>query len=280
MLNPLMSQSRLSIVELDSFLSQFLATYVQFTTKNSPVTENLAEEEKSNDIDLENKHTTLQKSLDKYETSIKRSLKSEETGSLIELDKWRIKQITNHMSFIKSFRTDSDTAKRAASINYEPLLEQYRNIYKKTNSAQSATIAKYINAIQNDTYQESFKALGLEERTNELKETNDKYIKLSEERTNKEKNRSTSPSLCRQQCINDYRSLVSLINFAEKNNTDLLYTEMIEELAAQTIKMQELIRRRLNAVNSKKKEQKPNIQIKEVSEGETGKEMLESDIEN
>ncbi len=260
MIPTLVSQSRLSIVELDNFLSQFIATYSKHANKDVPASENAETPVNPNDINLKDKEGILQESVDTFEVSIKRSRKSAETFSMTESDKWRIKQLIDHELNIRSYRTDDDIAKRDAALLYEPLLEQFKNIYSMTNAAQTALIEKYVTVIQSEKYKSAYDTLGLAARTASLKKTNDEYKKMTLERANEEKNRGNSPSDCRQKCIVAYRNLVSLINFTEENNKSLLYTDMINELSAQTMVVQELINRRTNAAKKKKEEAAPKTQ--------------------
>lgn len=274
MIPTLISQSRLSIAELDNFLSQFIATFDKYTADEVPASPNAAIEINPNDINLKNKQDTLRLLLEKYEISIKRSKKASETISMTELDTWRMKQMANCILHIRSFRTDDDLDKRNASLLYEPLLDQFKNLYSLTNSAQTAIIEKFIASIQTEKYKPAYDILGLAARITSLKKTNDDYKQKSLERANEEKNRNESPSDCRQKCIVGYRNLVSLINFAEEINKSLLYAEMINELSAQTIVVQELINRRANAAK-KKKEGETTPKTQDVEPEDSEKEFIQ-----
>lgn len=260
-LQTLINQSRLTLGELDEFLSGFLSIYEKNVV--TQVVEEVVEENNDGDteINLLNKQTMLRASLTLFEAALKRSTKALESTDMTELDAYRYKSLQALFSLIKSYLTDKDKAKQTAATSYNLLIDKLKGIGRLTNSEQSSLIANFVTTIQNDTYKAAFTLLKLEERAKDTKDANDEYIRLSKERTNAEKNRIASSSACRQQCVNDYRNLVSLINFAQSSNATLLYDEMIKELSARTLKAQELITRRTNAAAAKKKgEVVPKIQ--------------------
>lgn len=265
-LNTLKEQSRLSIGELGQFFEDFLSTYDEYMVLISNAIKNEVEKEYFKDIDLNNKQVSFRESLTNYSKRIIYARKFIETDSMKELHTWRLKQFSNHKAYIKSFTTDCDKAKQDAALEYEIILSRYKYISKETVSSINTTIESYIMRIQDEKHKDAYELLELEKRTNELRETNRKYMELSNKRIYLEKNHPKSPSQCRQQCMDEYRNLVHLINFAERNNVVLLYDDMIEKLSATTSSMQELINRRVNA--AKKRKENPMMTIMEQKEEE------------
>lgn len=239
-------QSKLTVVELDQFMSQFLNIFMY------PIDEPTVEDREKllEDIYLGDKATFLKEILEAYRKNIKREKKMSQSESLTELNNLRKKLMSGHLAYIATFETDCNEEKSAAAISYRRLTEQYKYFGKLTNIAKSSVIRKYVDALQSEEYAEAFKTLELEERTLELQEVNERYISLSEERDNAEKSISDSPTVLRQQCINAYRDLVSLINFALQKNKYYIYNEKAISLAALTERTQELINRRRHAAES------------------------------
>ena len=271
-LNTLKEQSRLSVGELGQFFEDFLSIYDEYIVLASNPIKEKEKKENTKDIDLNNKQSAFRESLINYSKRIIHARKFNEMDLMKELHSWRLKQFSNHRIYIKSFRTDSDKAKRNAALEYEIALSRYKYISKETIFSINATIESYIRKIQDEKHKDAYELLELEERTNKLKETNRKYIELSNKRVYLEKNHPKSPSQCRQQCMDEYRNLVHLINFAERNNVVLLYDDMIEKLSATTSSMQELINRRVNA--AKKRKENPMMTIMEQKE-EEGSSVME-----
>lgn len=268
-LQTLKNQSRLTVGECGNFLSDFLDTYNMYTKKQAIV--EAENDEPSKDIDLSNKQIKLRDSLNAFNAVVIHSKKLLESGKMTEIDKLRYKKVRSLIALMQSYLTDENEAIREAATNYNQLINSLKGLSTRTNAEQSNLISNFVNTIQNDTYKGAFALLKLEERTKETKDANDEYIRLSKERDDTEKNRVLSSTDCRQQCMSDYRHLVSLINFAQESNDELLYDEMIKKLSAQTIKVQELINRRAKAAAAKKKG--------EVYEQEDVKELkMEDDI--
>jgi hypothetical protein len=250
-LQTLKNQSRLTVGECGNFLSDFLDTYNMYTEKQAVV--EAENDEPSKDIDLSDKQTKLSDSLNAFNAVVIHSKKSFASGKITEIDKLRYKKVRSLISLIQSYLTDENEAIKEAATNYNELIDGLKGLSSCTNAEQSNLISNFVNTIQNDAHKEAFALLKLEERTKETKDANDEYIRLSKERDDMEKNHVLSSTDCRQQCISDYRHLVSLINFAQESNDELLYDEMIKKLSAQTIKVQELINRRAKAAAAKKK---------------------------
>ncbi|WP_455666621.1 DUF6261 family protein [Phocaeicola sp.] len=250
-LQTLKNQSRLTVGEFGNFLNDFLDTYNMYTTKKVVVEAENDEENK--DIDLSNKQIKMRDSLNAFNAVVIHSVKMPESGKMTEIDKLRYKKVRSLIALIRSYLTDENDAIREAAINYNVLTNNLKGLSTCTNAEQSNLISNFVNTIQNDIHKEAFALLKLEERTRETKEANDEYIRLSKERDDTEKNRVASSSDCRQQCMLDYRHLVSLINFAQESNDALLYDEMIKKLSAQTIRVQELVNRRAKAAAARKR---------------------------
>lgn len=239
-------QSKLTVAELDQFMSQFLNIFTY------PVDEPTVEdrEELLTDIYLGDKGTFLKEILNAYRKNLKREKKMSQSESLTELNNQRKKLMSGHLAYIATFETDSNEEKSAAAISFRRLTEQYKYFGKLTNIAKSSVIRKYIDALQSEEYAEAFNTLELEKRTSELQEVNERYISLSEERDNAEKSISDSPTELRQECVKRYRELVSLFNFALQKNKYYIYDEKAVSLAALTERTQELINRRRHAAES------------------------------
>ena len=245
-LNFLRYQSKLTVVELDSYLSQFYEIFML------PVDEPVVEDTGllMNDIYLGDKGTFLKESLGAYEKNLKREKRMAQTESLTALNKLRGKYFSGHLAYIANCETDTDEAVSTAAVSYRRLTEQFKFYHKQTNDAKSAFIRKYVAAIQGEEYAEAFQTLKLEERTEELQNVNEQYIALSQQRDNAEKSITDSPTELRQQCVEAYRELVSLVNFALKKNKYYIYDEKAASLAALTERTQELITRRRNGAEA------------------------------
>lgn len=250
-LQTLKNQSRLTVGEFGNFLNDFLDTYNMYTTKQAVVEAENDEENK--DIDLSNKQIKMRDSLNNFNSVVIHLLNLPESGKLTEIDKLRYKKVRSLIALIRSYLTDENEEIKEAAIKFNVFTKNLKGLSTCTNSDQSNLISNFVNTIQNDANKEAFALLKLEERTKETKKANDEYIRLSKERDDIEKNRVASSSKCRQQCVLDYRHLVSLINFAQESNDVLLYDEMIKKLSAQTIRVQELVNRRVNAAAARKK---------------------------
>lgn len=246
----LKNQNRLTLGKFYDFLKVFLNTYETYSAQK-PISE--ADDDKNVDIDLFNKQIKLHSSLMAFEEALKRSTKAAESKEMVELDKLRYQKLKALFSLIESYLIDNDKEKRSAANNYKLLIDKLKGIGTSTNSEQSGLIDNFVNTIQNDTYKKAFVLLKLEERTQDTKEANDKYMELAQNRNIAAQNRGASSTNCRKQCIQDYRHLVSLINSAQELNSTLLYDDMIKELTAKTVIAQQLVNRRTNASNSKKK---------------------------
>ena len=245
MLKKLIYQSKLRVTEMDMFLSEFLRIF------SLPVDEPEVENQSLllEDICLANKGKILKEALLAYELCINRVRKMDQTESMTQQDKLRVKQLSGHINYIRSCETDADEAKRTAAVLYFPLLDRYKGFHTKTNKAQSVLIRKYITEVRSEKYAEAFQALELEERTAELESTNELYIQLATECADQEKNMPESPTKVRQRCVEAYRDLVDLINFAQKTNKYYVYDEKIALLSAITQETQELINRRKKGVS-------------------------------
>ena len=237
-LQKLKYQTKLSITELDTFLSEFLTQFLL------PVDDPATEESSLTEIYLPGKEKFLVEALTNYRKSMKRAKKMPQTASLVERDEQRIKLLSGTISYIRSCCKDVDEAVVAAAETYLPLLEQFKNYHKASNSSQSALIRKFVEAIQAEPYAAAFATLKLEARTEELEVVNEEYIALSDERDIAEKSIPDAPSTVRKLCVEEYRKLVNLINLAVQNNQSYLYEEKLAALAALTEKTQQLINRR------------------------------------
>lgn len=244
----LIYQANLSVVELDQFLSEFLRIF------NTPIDEPVVEdrEELLNDVYLRNKDRFFKEALTAYERCIKRIRKMDQTETMTQTSKKRLKLLSGHISYICACETDNDEEVSAAALLYKPVIDEFRGYSRLTSSAQSAHIRRYILTLRSEKYAEAFAKLDLEERTNELEETNEKYIQLAAERAAEQEKIPESPSEMRQQCIKAYRNLVDIINFALQNNKYYRYDEMAVQLAGITQEAQELINRRRNASEAEK----------------------------
>ena len=249
-LKSLTYQSKLNVVELDSFLSQFLEIFLL------PIDEPVVEDRELliNDIYLGDKGMFLKSLLEAYEKNLKREKRMAETDSLTELNLRRGKLFSGHMTYIANCETDTDEAVCAAAVSFRRLTEQFKYFSRLTNDAKSAFIRKYIAAVQGEEYASAYAVLALDERTVELQNVNEQYISLSKQRDEAEKNITESPSEIRQQCVDAYRELVALVNFALKKNKYYLYEEKAASLVALTERTQELVNRRRNAAEKPKEE--------------------------
>ena len=239
-LEKLKYQARLNVVELDTFLSEFL-TQFQY-----PVDDPLTEDTSLTEIDLPGKERFMEEALVAYRKSMKRVKKMPQTASMVELDEKRIKLLSGIIAYIRSCCKDVDEDIVAAALLYLDLLEQYKNYHNTSNSAQTALIRKFIAAIQSETYATAFATLKLQARTEELELVNERYAALSDERDLAEQSIPDAPSTVRKQCIEEYHKLVDLINLAVRTNRSYMYEEKLAILAALTEKTQQLINRRLN----------------------------------
>lgn len=240
--------------ELDIFLTEFKRIC------SSPIDEPVVEDRELllDDIYLPNKKRFFEEKLAAYQMCIKRPRKMNQTASLTQLKELRTEQFLCHLAYIRSHEASTNEAKSAAAKLYAPLLEGFKYFRHKTNAAQSAMIQEYITAIQGEKYAEAFQALELEERTEELQTTNEEYIMLSANRADERMNMPASPSKMRHECIQAYRNLVDLLNFAQENNKYYLYDETISQLMAITQETQALINRRKNEARKEVEEGKEN----------------------
>lgn len=249
-LGSLIHQSKLTVVELYSYLSQF---YEIFT---SPIDEPVVEDREVliSDIYLGDKGMFLGDLLIAYQKNLKREKRMAQTESLTALNQKRGKLFRAHMVYIANSEIGTNEAVCMAALSFRRLTEQFKYFSRQTNDAKSAFIRKYVAAVQGEEYAEAYKILELEERTLELQEVNEQYIALSQQRNKAEKSITESPSELRQQCMNEYRDLVSILNFALKKNKHYLYDEKAKALQALTEHTQELINRRLNKTEEPKEE--------------------------
>lgn len=241
-LSPLKYESKLTIKELGSYLSEFQRIF------STPIDEPTTDDNGllMNDIYLGNKSQKFDEALKLYLQSINRVKKMSQTASMKTAADLRKAQISGHFSCITSFMTDTDKAKVDAAAWLMPIVDEFRGFYKLTASAQSTHIRKYIETLRSEKYAEAFGTLGLEERTNKLEATNEEYIRLASERAEEAKNMPDSPSETRRRCIREYRKLVELINFALEINQYYIYDETAIKLIGITATAQELINRRKN----------------------------------
>lgn len=241
-LEKLKYQFRLSVTELDAFLSEFLTQY------QLPVDEPLTEEYSLAEIYLPGKEVYFESALADYRKSIKRSKKMPQTAQLTELDEKRIKLLSGIIAYIRSCCKDVDETVVAAAKLYLNFLDEYKNYHNESNSSQSALIRKFVEGIQGEPYTEAFATLKLQARTEELQLVNNDYVYLNEQRNITEKNLPDAPSKVRKRCMDEYRNLVDLVNMAVRNNREYMYGEKLTALAALTEKTQELINRRSGTV--------------------------------
>lgn len=273
-LKSLIYQSKLTVVELDSYLSQFLEIFML------PIDEPVVEDRELliNDIYLGNKGLFLKELLEAYEKNMKREKRMAETESLTELNLKRGKLFNGHIAYIANCETDADEAVCAAAVSFRRLTEQFKYFGRLTNDAKSAFIRKYIAAIQGEEYASAYAALALEERTAELQYVNEQYISLSKQRDETEKGITESPTELRQQCVDAYRDLVALVNFALKKNQYYLYEEKAASLAALTERMQELINRRRNASEKPEEEDSDTPTDETPAEGSASESELQDAV--
>lgn len=254
-LEKLKYQSKLTVTELDTFLSEFLTLYRQ------PVDEPATEVDALSEIYLPGKEIVFENALNDFKKCIKRARKMPQTLTLGELDAKRIMLLSGVITFIRSCKTETEINKVEAYWVYEPLLEQFKNYHNVSNASQSSIIRKFVSAVKSDVYANAFTVLNLQARVDELEAVNEEYIALSDARNVAEKNVPDSPTNMRKMCIEEYHYLVNLVNLAVKTNKAYLYGEKLNELAALTQKTQELVNRRV-----KKKEENPD--------GTTGEEVV------
>lgn len=266
-LKKLTYQANLSIVELDQFLSEFLRIF------NSPIDEPTVEdrEELLNDVCLKNKGRFFEEALTAYERCIKRVRKMDQTETMTQTSKKRLRLLSGHISYICACETDNNEEVSAAALSYKSVIDEFRGYSRLTSSAQSTHIRRYILTLRSEKYAEAFAKLDLEERTNELEETNEKYIQLASERAAEQEMIPESPSKMRNQCIKAYRYLVDIINFALQNNKFFHYDEMAIQLAGITQNAQELINRRRNVSETEEDTENQENTVTGQPEGSTDK---------
>ncbi|WP_455667522.1 DUF6261 family protein [Phocaeicola sp.] len=246
----LKNQNRLKLGEFYEFLKVFLDIFETYSAQNLVIK---SDDDNNVDIDLFNKQIKLHSSLIAFNEALGRPTKAEESKEMAELDKLRYQKLKALFALIESYLIDNDIEKRKAAENYKRSIDKLKGIGACTNSEQSGMIDTFVNAIQNETNKKAFALLKLEERAKDAKEANDKYMELEQNRNKAAQNRSASSTNCRNQCVQDYRHLVSLINSAQELNSTLLYDDMINELTAKTTPVQQLINRRTNIANAKKR---------------------------
>lgn len=231
---------RLTVTEMDTFLSEFLILF------KIPVEECSAENSEWSEICLNGKEIFLSDALSDYKKGIKRSRKMPQTERLVHLNKKRIKLLSGIIAYIRSCSNHFDPKIISSSQLYLNYLKEFNRFYEGSRSSLSATIRKFINTVSKEPYADAFIILQLKERTDELNRINEEYIALSDQRDIFEKNMPDSPTKVRMRCIEEYEKLVDLINLAVQNNRRYLYKEKLIALEGLTEKMQILIDRRRN----------------------------------
>ena len=249
-LNKITYQSKLTIAELGNFMLEFYRIF------NLPIDEPTVEDKDllSDDICLTKKSSFFGAELETYEKGIKRIRKMEQTIPMTELNKLRKRQFSTTIDYIGSWETDSDEAKATAAQTLQVVMEEFRSISRMTNAALSVHISRFIQTLRDEKYASECATLEVEERLDELEQTNVQYITLESERALEQESVPESPSKVRQRCVQLYYDLVDLMNFALKNNKYYLYEEKALQLEAITQKAQELINRRRNSAEKSKEE--------------------------
>ena len=241
-LNRLKYQSRLTVTELDSFLSEF------HRVVSLPIEEPTVEDRDLliDDVYLGNKVKFFREQLEAYEKCIKRIRKMDQTIPMTELNKQRKKQLLGTISYICGSETDYDEAIAEAAETLSPKVEEFKHISRLTNASLSSHITRFILMLREEKYASAYETLKLSERIEELERLNHDYITLATERAAELESVPDSPSETRKQCVHAYYDLVELVNFALQNNKYYLYDEKAVQLEGITQEAQELINRRRN----------------------------------
>lgn len=253
-LNKITYQSKLTVVEVGSFMTEFYRIFCLPIDEPAETDKDLL----SDDICLTKKGDFFGTELEAFTKGIKRIRKMDQTEPMTELNKRRKKQFSGIISYICGWETDSDATKAAAAQTLQVVVEEFKGISKLTNSGLGMHITRFIETLRDEKYAAEYTALQLEDRLNELEQTNAQYTTLASERASEQENIPESPSKMRLKCIHCYYELVDLMNFALKNNKYYLYEEKAMQLEGITQKAQELINRRRNLAEKEKEETPEN----------------------
>ena len=239
-LKKLKFQSKLTVVELGTFMSEFNRIF------SLPIDEPAVEDRDLliEDVYLGNKGKFFRTALEAYESCIKRIRKMDQTESMTQYNKLRIKDMSGTISYICSNVSSNDADKAEAAVLLKDVVNEFRNYHKLNCTALSTHISRFIETLRQEKYAEAYEALALDDRISELERVNNEYKQLAVERAEAKENIPDSPSETRQKCVSAYRDLVDLINFALANNEYYLYEEKAKQLAGITQTAQELINRR------------------------------------
>ena len=241
-LNRLKYQSRLTVTELDNYLSEFNKIF------SLPIDEPTVEDRDLliADVYLGNKGTFFRTSLEAFEKCIKRIRKMDQTIPMTELNKRRKKQLSGSINYISGCETDSNEAVVEAAEALSPVVEEFKRFSQLTNASLSTHITRFILMLREEKYASAYETLKLSERIEELEQTNEEYKSLASARAAEQESIPDSPSETRKQCVHAYYDLVELVNFALQNNKYYLYDEKAVQLEGITQEAQELINRRRN----------------------------------
>jgi leucyl aminopeptidase len=108
--------------------------------------------------------------------------KSQLTTQIDEADALRDRSIGALNNYTRSFLYDTDTDKQRAAQNLMVVIEHYKAMPKAPQDQESSMIINFVEELE-ENHADDMAAIGLEDRKDQLKEANEQFIQLVDQRT-------------------------------------------------------------------------------------------------
>lgn len=152
----------------------------------------------------------LVQTLDKGLMQVK---KSEHTQNLAELDKVRDDYLRGLRTIIKAEHFAPDSTHQEHAKTVQILLNTYKGLEKENFRKQSELLGNLLAEFDNAPYQNAKQALNLQRWLDALKDSNDKFISLYNQRRDEDaKSEPINIKALRQDIDKHYHELVNLLN--------------------------------------------------------------------
>lgn len=164
----------------------------------------------------------FQASLEMLSGSLLKLVKSIWTEKMNEGRKMRNKSRSSLFAQVRSFLIHSDETLRKAAQELIPLLDRYRNIYKRSYDDQTGYISNFVEAAKSDEFKDQFETLKLTGWVSDLETINNTCALYSANRKEElaQRNQPVKTSVSRAAFNSAYEVLVTRLNALAEVNGD------------------------------------------------------------
>lgn len=156
--------------------------------------------------------------------------KSELTALIADADALRDSMLRGLALHIKTFSHSMDAEKREAARQLQVLLDNVGDFRRDNYSAESGIIGPFLNELQ-ENHTQNIEAIGAGEWVNSIKNANQEFDKLIEERSKERVDAMTvTGKKARREVDKTYRQLMNSIEVAHIVSGGSMYIELINRM--------------------------------------------------